>query len=40
MLQVPTKVSYVDDVYWTLWVELLFYVVMACLMALGITYRR
>ena len=39
MLQVPTKVSYVDDVYWTLWVELLFYVVMACLMALGITYR-
>ena len=21
MLQVPTKVSYVDDVYWTLWVE-------------------
>ncbi len=39
MFQVPADVSHVDDVYWTLWIEMVFYIIMACLMAAKITYR-
>lgn len=39
MFQVPADVSHVDDVYWTLWIEMVFYIVMACLMAMKVTYR-
>ncbi|MFD7028159.1 acyltransferase family protein [Streptomyces sp. NPDC059917] len=40
MLQQPLGVSEVDPVYWTLWVELRFYLVFAVVVALGLTYRR
>ncbi|WP_432834822.1 acyltransferase family protein [Dactylosporangium sp. CA-092794] len=30
----------VDQVYWTLWVELRFYLLFAAVVALGVTYRR
>ncbi|MFG2293638.1 acyltransferase family protein [Streptomyces sp. NPDC048603] len=40
MLQQPLGVSEVDPVYWTLWVELRFYLVFAVVVAMGLTYRR
>ncbi|MEU8432753.1 acyltransferase [Streptomyces sp. NPDC029216] len=40
MLQQPLGVSEVDPVYWTLWVELRFYLIFAVVVALGLTYRR
>jgi peptidoglycan/LPS O-acetylase OafA/YrhL len=40
MLQEPVGVPAVDNVYWTLWAELRFYVLFAVFMAWGITYRR
>ncbi|GIF11504.1 peptidoglycan/LPS O-acetylase OafA/YrhL [Actinoplanes teichomyceticus] len=40
MLQEPLGVASVDTVYWTLFVELRFYLLFAALVALGLTYRR
>lgn len=40
MLQVPFNVAHVDGVYWTLWSELRFYLLLAALMAVGLTARR
>ncbi|MEV7524004.1 acyltransferase [Streptomyces sp. NPDC091371] len=40
MLQQPLGVSEVDPVYWTLWVELRFYLLFAVVVAMGLTYRR
>jgi peptidoglycan/LPS O-acetylase OafA/YrhL len=40
MLQEPMGVPAVDNVYWTLWAELRFYVLFAGVVAWGITYRR
>ncbi|HEU5160554.1 MAG TPA: acyltransferase [Streptosporangiaceae bacterium] len=40
MLQGGLGVRNVDAVYWTLWVELHFYVLMAVLAAVGVTYRN
>ncbi|MFJ3878270.1 acyltransferase family protein [Streptomyces sp. NPDC090077] len=40
MLQQPLGVAEVDPVYWTLWVELRFYLIFAFVVALGLTYRR
>lgn len=40
MLQQPLGVSEVDPAYWTLWVELRFYLLFAVVVALGVTYRR
>lgn len=39
MLQSGLGVENVDAVYWTLWVEMHFYVLAAVLAAIGITYR-
>ncbi|TDC63155.1 acyltransferase [Actinomadura sp. GC306] len=39
MLQGGLGVRNVDSVYWTLWIELHFYVLIAVLAAIGITYR-
>lgn len=40
MLQGGLGVRNVDPVYWTLWIELHFYVLMAVLAAIGVTYRN
>ncbi|MFI9330528.1 acyltransferase family protein [Kitasatospora sp. NPDC052868] len=40
MLQEPLKTAPVDNVYWTLWVELRFYVIFTVVVALGTGYRR
>jgi peptidoglycan/LPS O-acetylase OafA/YrhL len=40
MLHEPLGVPAVDTVYWTLFVELRFYLIFAALVALGLTYRR
>ncbi|GAA2889604.1 acyltransferase [Actinoplanes cyaneus] len=40
MLQEPLGVPAVDTVYWTLFVELRFYLLFAALAAFGLTYRR
>ncbi|KPI26385.1 acyltransferase 3 [Actinobacteria bacterium OV450] len=40
MLQQPLGVEEVDAVYWTLWVELRFYLLFAVVVAMGLTYRR
>ncbi|WP_261987096.1 acyltransferase family protein [Actinomadura sp. HBU206391] len=40
MLQGGLGVDNVDSVFWTLWVELHFYVLIAILAAIGLTYRR
>ncbi len=40
MLQSLVGVRHVDGVYWTLWVELRFYLLMIALVAWGITRRR
>lgn len=40
LLQSLVDVGHVDGVYWTLWVELRFYVLIALLAAIGITRRR
>jgi peptidoglycan/LPS O-acetylase OafA/YrhL len=40
MLQGGLGVRNVDAVFWTLWVELHFYVLMAVLLGIGLTYRR
>jgi peptidoglycan/LPS O-acetylase OafA/YrhL len=39
MLQAGLGVRNVDPVYWTLWIELHFYVLIAVLAAVGLTYR-
>lgn len=36
----PLGVPLVDSVYWTLWVELRFYLLVAAVAAVGLTYRR
>ncbi|MFG1860644.1 acyltransferase family protein [Microbispora bryophytorum] len=40
MLQHGFAVRDLEVVYWTLWQELVFYALIACLAAVGITYRR
>jgi peptidoglycan/LPS O-acetylase OafA/YrhL len=40
MLQSAFNVDHLDGVYWTLWVELRFYVIIALFIALGITMNR
>ncbi|MHB1064539.1 MAG: acyltransferase family protein [Georgenia sp.] len=40
MLQEAFGVRHVDGVYWTLWTELRFYVLIVALVAIGITRRR
>lgn len=40
MLQQPLGHSAIDAVYWTLFVELKFYLIMALMLARGLTYRR
>jgi peptidoglycan/LPS O-acetylase OafA/YrhL len=40
MLQGGLGVRNVDAVFWTLWVELHFYVLMTVLLTIGLTYRR
>jgi len=40
MLQAPLGAPAVDPSYWTLWVEMLFYVLFAVVVAMGLTYRR
>jgi peptidoglycan/LPS O-acetylase OafA/YrhL len=40
MLQEPLGVPMVDTVYWTLFVELRFYLLFAILVHVGLTYRR
>ncbi|WP_370026929.1 acyltransferase family protein [Planotetraspora sp. GP83] len=40
MLQHGLRIRDLEIVYWTLWPELVFYVVIACFVAIGITYRR
>ncbi|MEW9527518.1 acyltransferase family protein [Microbispora sp. NPDC049125] len=40
MLQHGLRVRDLEIVYWTLWQELVFYALMACFAAVGITYRR
>ncbi|MEV4740600.1 acyltransferase [Streptomyces sp. NPDC049555] len=40
MLHEPLKVTPVDGVYWTLWVELKFYLLFALVVWKGLTYRR
>ncbi|MFC6597450.1 acyltransferase family protein [Kitasatospora paranensis] len=40
MLQAPLGAQAVDPSYWTLWVEMLFYIVFAVVVAFGLTYRR
>lgn len=40
MAQNAIGVANVDQVYWTLWVELRFYLLFAIVVAMGVTYRR
>jgi len=40
MLQEPLRVPHVSDVYWTLWVELHFYLLFAVVVWRGLNYRR
>ncbi|WP_308170073.1 acyltransferase family protein [Acrocarpospora catenulata] len=40
MLQHGLRVRDLEVVYWTLWQELVFYVLVGCFAAIGITYRR
>ncbi|WP_380278741.1 acyltransferase family protein [Kitasatospora purpeofusca] len=40
MLQEPLGLRHVDGVYWTLWVEMRFYLLFALVVATGLTYRR
>ncbi|HEX8346793.1 MAG TPA: acyltransferase [Actinoplanes sp.] len=40
MLAEPLNTPLVDTVYWTLWVELRFYLIIACVLAAGLTDRR
>ncbi|MCO8274862.1 acyltransferase [Actinoplanes sp. TRM 88003] len=40
MLGEPAGVKLVDTVYWTLWIELRFYLLFALLVMWGLTYRR
>ncbi|MFI9273716.1 acyltransferase family protein [Kitasatospora sp. NPDC052896] len=40
MLQAPLGVGSVDGVYWTLWNEMMFYLLFAIVVWKGVTYRR
>lgn len=40
MLQHPLGAPSVDNVYWTLWTELRFYLLWALVVGRGVTYRR
>ncbi|MFD0528642.1 acyltransferase family protein [Kitasatospora arboriphila] len=40
MFQWPMGTEAVDPIYWTLWIEMRFYVVFAVVLAFGLTYRR
>ncbi|WP_245687469.1 acyltransferase family protein [Streptacidiphilus griseoplanus] len=39
MLHEPLGVAHVDGVFWTLWVEMRFYLIFALVVRLGVTYR-
>jgi peptidoglycan/LPS O-acetylase OafA/YrhL len=40
MTHAPMGVSDIDAVYWTLWIELRFYIIFGIVVAIGLTYRR
>jgi len=40
MIQEGMNVDHLDGVYWTLWIELLFYVLIAIFLAIGLTEQR
>ncbi|MFE2877157.1 acyltransferase family protein [Streptomyces roseus] len=40
MLQEPLRVNSVDNVYWTLWIELCFYLIFSFVVLRGTTHRR
>jgi peptidoglycan/LPS O-acetylase OafA/YrhL len=40
MLQEPLGVTHIDSVYWTLWIEMRFYLLFALVVWRGATYRR
>ncbi|WP_051731797.1 acyltransferase family protein [Kitasatospora phosalacinea] len=40
MLERPLGATEADGVYWTLWIELRFYILFAIMVAIGLTYRR
>ncbi|MFE2109419.1 acyltransferase family protein [Kitasatospora sp. NPDC059463] len=40
MFQGPLGTKYVDGVYWTLWMELQFYLMFAVVVRMGLSYRR
>ncbi|WP_329195738.1 MULTISPECIES: acyltransferase family protein [unclassified Streptomyces] len=40
MLERPLGVTEADGVYWTLWIELRFYLLFAVVAVMGLTYRR
>lgn len=40
MLQTPLGVPHVDGLYWTLWVELVFYLLFSIVVWRGLNYRR
>ncbi|WP_042375943.1 acyltransferase family protein [Streptacidiphilus melanogenes] len=40
MMPSPVGQSNIDQVYWTLWIELCFYVLFGVVTAFGLTYRR
>jgi peptidoglycan/LPS O-acetylase OafA/YrhL len=40
MVQVPMHVPHIDASYWTLWEELMFYLLFALVVWRGLTYRR
>ncbi|MGW0391898.1 acyltransferase family protein [Streptomyces sp. NPDC003042] len=40
MLERPLGVTEADGVYWTLWIELRFYLLFAIVAVMGLTYRR
>ncbi|RAG84688.1 acyltransferase [Streptacidiphilus pinicola] len=40
MAHAPLGVNDIDAVYWTLWIELRFYIIFGVVVAMGLTYRR
>lgn len=40
MLERPLGITEADGVYWTLWIEMRFYLLFAVLAVMGLTYRR
>ncbi|WP_327677774.1 acyltransferase family protein [Kitasatospora sp. NBC_00458] len=40
LFQKPLNSTYIDGVYWTLWMELQFYLLFAIVVRMGLSYRR